>query len=710
MALSGAGVDVGVVAGVESRVESGASAPGLRLQLLGPFGLSRAGELLELPPSRKVRGLLAYLALASHDLARSTLSELLWELPNDPRGELRWSLSKLRGALDEPGRVRLLARGDQLRLDRSDVQVDVREVTEALQAGVTTLPTERLRQLAALLAQGEFLEGQDLARGEAFNGWLLAQRRRLRSAQATLLEQLAARLPVGSDEAVAALEQWLRVAPFDPGAHERLLDALAATGRMREGDEHLAAVARQFGQVGQDWAPIGVAWREARRRHASPAAAAVSAAAATPPAAAAGSGAAVAGGDAPVLLVPANVADAMHAAPRRASLLVMPFAEQTQRSALRGGLGDGLAHDIITRLAKLRSVAVIAQGTAFALDERQLDAEEAARHLDVDYLASGTLRREPGGRIGVNAQLADRRTGHILWADHFGGRLDDAFAVLDEIGDRIVASIAGQIELAERNRALLKAPDSLDAWEAHHRGLWHMVRFSRDDNERARQFFETAVRLDPTFARPYAGISFTHFQRGFLGWGERAVAEEMAYRSAAQGLLADERDPSAHWAMGRALWLRGRHDEAVAELDTCVALSPNFALGHYMLSFVHAQSGDARLAVRESDQSRALSPYDPLLFAMLGARAMGLMRLGRHEEAAAVAMQAAAQPNAHVHILGIAMHCLTLAGREAEARAFAAVIQRLQPGYAVDDFLRAFRFDDEGRALVERAAKRIARA
>ncbi len=84
---------------------------------------------------------------------------------------------------------------------------------------------------------------------------------------------------------------------------------------------------------------------------------------------------------------------------------------------------------------------------------------------------------------------------------------------------------------------------------------------------------------------------------------------------------------------------------------------------------------------------------------------MGLMRLGRDEEAAAAALQAAAQTNAHVHMLGIATHCLALAGREAEAREFAAALRRMQPGCRVDDFLRAFRFGDEGQALVHRGAK-----
>jgi len=279
--------------------------------------------------------------------------------------------------------------------------------------------------------------------------------------------------------------------------------------------------------------------------------------------------------------------------------------------------------------------------------------------------------------------------------------------VLDEIGNRIVASIAHQIELAERNRAVLKAPNSLDAWEAHHRGLWHMYRFDRDDNLRARHFFETALQLDPTFSRPYAGLSFTHFQSAFLGWGERSHEVEQAYGAASRGLMADEQDPAAHWAMGRALWLRGRLDESLTELDTSVELSPNFALGHYTLAFIHAQSGDAKAAIRSADHSRDLSPFDPLLFAMLATRALALIRLGRFDEAADWGAKAAVRPNAHVHVLAIAAHCLALAGRIDEARRITAAIHRQVPGYRVEDFLAAFRFSGDGETLIRRGAKLI---
>ncbi len=385
---------------------------------------------------------------------------------------------------------------------------------------------------------------------------------------------------------------------------------------------------------------------------------------------------------------------------------VMPFADLSPVDDARGGTADALAHDVITRLAQLRSLFVIAQGSVFALSERRIAPQEAARLLNVDYLVSGTLKRQ-GRRLIVTAELSETDGARIVWTEVFDQRLDDALLVLDEIGNKIVASVANQVELAERNRALLRPPNSLDAWQAHHRGLWHMYRFNREDNELARHFFQMAVRLDPTFAPAYAGLSFTHFQNAFQGWSAREPEVERAYESASQSLIVDDRNPAAHWAMGRALWLRGLHDPSVLELQQAVALSPSFALGHYTLAFVHSQAGDPHAAISSSDHSRLLSPYDPLLFGMLGTRALALVRLGRFEEAAAWAVKAAARPNAHPHILGIAAYSLALAGSLEEARAQAAELRKRLPQYSIANFLAAFHLDAHGAQLFGEGARRI---
>ncbi len=686
-------MEASVGAAVEVPVESNGADPpdrrgALDVRLLGPMSIRRAGVALALPASRKVRALFAWLALAAQPVARARLCEWLWDVPNDPRGELRWCLSKIRGLVDEPGHRRVHAEDDTIRLDLRDCFVDAIEVDRAADEGFASLAPARRRALCALFG-GDFIEGLELERSPSFAAWTTAQRRHFRGCHAALLEQLAG--SAGNDEAFAYLERWLQLAPFDPRVHERLLAALVRAGRVRDAEEHLATTERAFEAEGLDRRPLRDAWRSARSR----------------------------GTDASIFVEPAPgaqpaIAPAAQAGvdprtARRASIAVMPFVDRFAEGGPSAGIGDALAHDVITRLAKLRSLFVIAQGTVFALHERGVGTQEAGRMLDVDYVFGGSVRRA-SDRLTVAVELAEARSARIVWTETFEHAFDDAFAVLDEIGNRIVASIDHEVEALERNRAVLLPPNSLDAWSAHHRGLWHMYRFDRPDNERARAFFETAVRLDPTFSRAWAGLSFTHFQDAFQGWTERAPATERAFEAAAQGLMVDERDPAAHWAMGRALWLRGGHDASVAELEQAVDLSPNFALGHYTLSFVHSQAGDPHAAIASADHSRHLSPFDPLLFGMLGARAMALVRLGEFAEAASWAVRAAARPNAHPHILAIAAFTLALAGSLDEAGAYAAAIRRVLPRYGIADFLAAFRFDTGGAETFREGARRIGMA
>src|SRR5262249_22709333 len=122
---------------------------------------------------------------------------------------------------------------------------------------------------------------------------------------------------------------------------------------------------------------------------------------------------------------------------------------------------------------------------------------------------------------------------------------------------------------------------------------------------------------------------------------------------------------------------------------------------------VHSQCGDPKAAIDASDQSRRLSPFDPLLFGMLGTRAIALARLGAYEEAADWALKAAARPNAHANILAIAAHCLALAGRIDEARSFAAEIRKTRPLYQADEFLSTFHFSPDTAALFRKSGKRL---
>jgi len=665
------------------RPKASAGVPALDLQLLGGVFVRRDGAALALPASRKVRALLGYLALAPRPVGRAQLCELLWDVPNDPRGELRWSLSKLRPLLDEPGRARIVTDGDTVALDLSDCTVDAVAIERAMQHGIESIAPDGLRALADRFA-GDFLAGVEIDRQPLYENWLIAQRRRFRACQVAVLEHLVHGADPASEDVFAALETWLQLAPLDARAHEAMLGALARHGRPREGEEHLAAATRLFEAEGLDVAPLRFAWRNARvQRQPEPAAGTIVLPSTSP-------------------LAPADAA--MPA--RRASIAVMPFVDRTGAEDGRGGgLAESLAHDVITRLAKLRVMFVIAHGSVFALKDRNVGPEEAGRMLNVDYVASGWLLRR-GAQLILTGELMETRSARIIWTENFEYPLRDALTALDDIGNHLVAAIAHEVEVAERNRAILKPPSSLDAWEAYHRGLWHMYRFNATDNELANEFLRRAVTLDPTFARAYAALSFTHFQNAFLHkMADRKRETDLAFDIAGQSLLVDELDPASHWAMGRAQWLRGRPQDALVSLERSVELSPNFALGHYTLAFVHCQAGGPNSAIKSADHSRHLSPFGPLLFAMFSSRALGHLRLGQLDDAADWAMKGAARPNSHRHTMAIAAHCLALAGRLDEARAMAQKIRAAHPDFRPDEMLSVFQFSPEGVEMLRRSMK-----
>src|ERR1051326_2650742 len=125
------GMASGSPGGMGGSVGESVETPTLVIRLLGAPSVNRAGVEVTLPRSRKVRALLAYLALSPQPVSRTRLCDLLWDVPNDPRGELRWCLSKLRGLLDDDGHTRVVTSDDSIKLDLTSTKVDALDVERA---------------------------------------------------------------------------------------------------------------------------------------------------------------------------------------------------------------------------------------------------------------------------------------------------------------------------------------------------------------------------------------------------------------------------------------------------------------------------------------------------------------------------------------------------------------------------------------------------
>ena len=216
----------------------------LRLRLFGDLEVYRGDEAVELPPSKRTRALLIYLALTGQTHRRDRLCSLLWEIPDDPRGALRWSLSKLRPVVDDSERPRLLSDRKAISLELSDVWIDALELKRLVKGDLSKAPLGALREAADQI-RGGFLENLELRGADAFQAWLVAQRREFAGHQEKLLKALVDRLSDTPNEAVPYARLLTQLFPGDQTGRKWLLNALIGAGLVDE--------ARQEAELARAW-------------------------------------------------------------------------------------------------------------------------------------------------------------------------------------------------------------------------------------------------------------------------------------------------------------------------------------------------------------------------------------------------------------------------------------------------------------------------
>lgn len=374
---------------------------------------------------------------------------------------------------------------------------------------------------------------------------------------------------------------------------------------------------------------------------------------------------------------------------QRPSIAVLPFRNLVE-SGPHGTLAEGLAHELITELARLRWLLVIARGSSFRFREPGLDLREVGRLLGVRYCLTGSVEVS-GRQLTVTTELIDTRTGEVVWGDVFAGYVDDIHAVRAEIKSKILSSLEIQIPLHEAAGARLISSDNLDAWSAYHLGLQHLYRFNRSDNAAAARLFERAVKQDKNFARAHAGLSFVHFQTAFMRQTDDIAGEIARARSSARrGLDIDPLDPFANFTMGRSYWLESDLDSARSWLERATSLSPNYAQGMYALAWTNTIAGAEQDGREQLDLAMRLSPLDPLYYAMLGARGFTHIARGEYSEAVTWTERAARSPGAHVFMALLAAAAQALAGDTVRADAWARDVRERGPLIGSEDFFRGY--------------------
>jgi TolB-like protein len=364
--------------------------------------------------------------------------------------------------------------------------------------------------------------------------------------------------------------------------------------------------------------------------------------------------------------------------PEKPSIAVLPF-EQSGESAW---FADGVVDDIITGLARIRWLFVIARNSSFVWRGRVADVKQIGRDLGVRYILQGSVRRD-GDRLRINAQLTDAANGTYIWAQRYDRTVGDLFAMQDEIAFAVVGAIEPSLRRAEIERIRRKRPDSLDAYELVLRAQPDVDSGMPDRAALALPQLQRALALDPSYALAHGLAAMSHHNR-FLRAGLKEEDRLASVRHARLAIEHGRDDALALTFAGFSLGMDA-HDRqaAFAAFEAALALSPSTALAWILGSVVAGWSGEAERAIDWSERGMRLSPFDPWAFAAYDAQALGHFCRDRYAEAASAAYKSNLANPAHSITWVQLAASLAALGRLDDAKAAAACVLELQPTFRI---------------------------
>ena len=604
----------------------------LVLNCLGPMTLLADGAARPLPSSRKTRALLAFLALEPRPHSRERLCELLWDIPDDPRAALRWSLTKLRPLLDRPDRLQ--AGREDVALLADDLVVDVAVVRAVLAGGLGRLPPEQLEALFIAANQG-FLAASDVPAQPLFDGWIGAVRREMADAARALGAAMLAR-PLPPATHLAVLARMIEADPHDADLHRRRLGLLAASGDRDQLAQAGSAARRLVGEVD----PVAAAGLAAGF------AAAGRDAAAQPRPVAPETGAL--GPDLPGML---------------ARVIVQPFAA-TGHPAIADPLAQLLQSGLTDALARFGNFRVL--GTADGAGDC--------------HVVSGSLVQS-GPRVRVRCRLTDP-TGQILWSDDYSREGDDLLALEDDLTAAIAAALEARIRFARANDAANAAANDVGARQPATanalflRALAHMM--GDGDFAAIESYLEQALAIDADHGLSGAYLPWAAIQTGRIVSPQSAVR----YAGIARHAIHSAPDDVMVQSVGGLFYLLLSHDfdGALAVIERALTRQPHFAFPWLARGWVRIHAGDSAGALADFDRAEALSLADPTDNGINAGRALACYQVGDLDAARAWVQRALARSRTSLEAMRVGIAAAVEQGRLDDARAMAQGLLARNPG------------------------------
>jgi TolB-like protein len=354
---------------------------------------------------------------------------------------------------------------------------------------------------------------------------------------------------------------------------------------------------------------------------------------------------------------------------------------------------DGVAEDIISGLARWRSLRIVSRSSSFQFRGEDMSTSAIAAALGVEYIIEGSVRRA-GNRIRVTASLIEVSDEHTVWTSRYDLELDDIFTVQDEIAMNIVNAINPAIIASAATNATRVRPGDLDAWDHVQRGQAELLRFRREPNGRAREYFLAAVEIDPEYAAAYSGLAWTYAMGAWLNWEpDYDEASDLAHEYANRAIELDPTDPDAYAARAMANYTLGRLDAVRRDADRAITLNPSHASAYLLAAAGRIHGGNAEEGLALMRQGLELSPRDPAVAWFHGMIAVGEFVAGSPEKTIGAARTAIAARYGYLFGRVLLVASLAETGDLDEARNELATMLEVHPGFTLD-LLNPYTFAD----------------
>jgi TolB-like protein len=389
--------------------------------------------------------------------------------------------------------------------------------------------------------------------------------------------------------------------------------------------------------------------------------------------------------------------------PAKPSVVVLPF-DNLGDEPDQSYFADGMVDDIVSGLSRIKWLFVIGRGTTFSYKGRTVEPRQVGRELGVRYLLEGSVRKS-ADRVRVNCHLTDVSSGAQVWSERYDRRIDDIFALQDDIASSVVAAMEPGLRRAEIERVRRRRPDSLDAYELVLKAQPDVDSGMPEQVSRALTHLERSLALLPTYALAHANAAMCHHCL-FLRAGLREESRTASLRHAEAAIIYGQDDGLALTLAGFSMGMDG-HDRAAAftAFEAALAISPSSALTYILGSTVLGWSAEAARAIEWGERGIRLSPFDPWAFAAHHGCVLGHFSSGRYADAAQSAHKAVLANPAHSISYMLLAASLAKLGRLEEANAAAASVLKLQPIFR---YGRQFAGVDCNPALAEALSQALA--